>query len=812
MATYRSVTRTNDPLAVQLPSALPGEAMFALLEGMRDLVAAVDSEFRLLICNKAYADEMRRVFGTAPAVGDDALAILGCTPDRYGQLKAAWARALAGEAFTVSYTFGDPAVREEIYEVSFGPMQVGGEAAAFFIARNVTQRVHAEEEIRRQNADLEIRIAERAARLEQANRVLHEREERLSAALDASDTGTFRRDLRTGVAYWDANLQRLFGVEPSDRPRTMDELLAVVHPRDRQGIVDNYEQASRAFDLRTGVFRVVHPNGDVHWIHHRSRVYAGEDGRPAYVTGACSDVTALKLAQRAVEERENRIREMADCMPVMVWTRRHDLYLEYINRRWVEYTGLSLDEAREGGWEKVLHPDDRQRVLKAMADAKRRNVMLDLECQLRRGSDGAYRWHLMRSIPMLDHKGQLLRWYGTAIDIEEQIQTRRRLEQVKGELQRANYELAHSLAQLEGVVGSITEGLVLFDADGNRLAINAAGRRMHGIPQHGDVRQPRSESIESQEVRDLEGNPLPYDQWPSTRALRGETFSGAELTMRRLDNGAEWTASYSGAPVYDAHGRQIYAVVTFRDVTARRHTEQALQAAVEARDRFLSIASHELRTPLTTLTMQLQMARRRVDPAKGTAPTPEELARTLDVANRQTGRLAKLVDDLLDVSRSDIGRLEFRLQPVDLGELVDEVCGQFAITLEQAGCRLTRTLQPGVVGQWDAARLEQVIGNLLSNVTKYAAGSPVHVELARVGDRARLRIRDSGPGIPAEYRARIFDRFERYVQDSAITGLGLGLYLAKQIVEGHGGTIALCPGVSAGTCFEINLPLEPRAG
>src|SRR5699024_42631 len=121
---------------------------------------------------------------------------------------------------------------------------------------------------------------------------------------------------------------------------------------------------------------------------------------------------------------------------------------------------------------------------------------------------------------------------------------------------------------------------------------------------------------------------------------------------------------------------------------------------------FLSIASHELRTPLTTLTMQLQMARRRVDPETDTAPSPQELAKMLDTANRQTGRLTKLVDDLLDVSRSGLDRLEFRPQPTNLSQIVAETCAQFDAALHQAGCELSCSLEPDVIGLWDGGRLE----------------------------------------------------------------------------------------------------------
>jgi signal transduction histidine kinase len=175
---------------------------------------------------------------------------------------------------------------------------------------------------------------------------------------------------------------------------------------------------------------------------------------------------------------------------------------------------------------------------------------------------------------------------------------------------------------------------------------------------------------------------------------------------------------------------------------------------------------------------------------------------------RQVTHLTRLVDDLLDVSRSGLDQLEFHCQPMDLSQVVAETCSQFAIPLEQAGCELDCSLDSGVMGEWDDARLEQVIGNLLSNAIKYASGTQVQVRLRQDGQNAILTVRDHGPGIALIHSKQIFERFARFVPDNAVTGLGLGLYLTHQIVTGHGGTIELQPVKGPGACFVITLPLR----
>lgn len=510
-----------------------------------------------------------------------------------------------------------------------------------------------------------------------------------------------------------------------------------------------------------------------------------------------------------LEQARSTLHELADHMPVIVWIQAQDLSLEYVNRRWRDYGGLSLQASRQGGWHQLVHPEDLPRINTAMFRANQSAELFEVECRIRRASDGAYRWHLARSVPYLSSQGRPERWYGTAVDIEDKVQDQARLEQIKADLEQVNRSLSRGLARFEGVISNLAEGLVLFDKDGRRLLLNPAARRLHGLPMGMDIFGKQGQITHGFEIHDLDGHLLPVARWPSSRALRGETFSGLELRLRRLDNGAEWIASYSGAPVLDEAGRQEYAVITFRDVSEERAAAQALRTAVQARDRFLSVASHELRTPLTTLVMQLQMTRRRIDPDTNAAPSPAELAKTFDIANRQTNRLAKLVDDLLDVSRSSLNKLDFHFQPMDLGALVTEVAGQFAPALEQAGCQLRLHLAEGVVGVWDAGRLEQVLGNLLSNAIKYAAGTEVQIDLSRGAERAVLQVRDHGPGIPWGSRDKIFDRYERYVADTAVTGLGLGLFLAREIVRNHCGTIELVQAEGPGACFIVTLPLKP---
>jgi len=231
------------------------------------------------------------------------------------------------------------------------------------------------------------------------------------------------------------------------------------------------------------------------------------------------------------------------------------------------------------------------------------------------------------------------------------------------------------------------------------------------------------------------------------------------------------------------------------------------QEAIRVRDEFLAIASHELRTPLTTLLLQLDslaQATRHLEPRDAA-----RLRRKVDSSSRQAIRLTHLMDSLLDVSRITSGRLAITPEAMDLVKLTCEITERFRDQARAAGCELRLvTSEPSLEVAWDRLRVEQVLSNLLSNAIKYGAGQPIDLVVDRVGDRARVAIRDHGIGIDAADAERIFGRFERAVSPRHYGGLGLGLFIARQIVEAHGGEIHVGNGAGPGAELVVIMPTE----
>jgi signal transduction histidine kinase len=234
---------------------------------------------------------------------------------------------------------------------------------------------------------------------------------------------------------------------------------------------------------------------------------------------------------------------------------------------------------------------------------------------------------------------------------------------------------------------------------------------------------------------------------------------------------------------------------------------RSAQAAIRARDEFLAVAGHELRTPLAALMLQIESIRLAVVTGD-VACEPDRFATRLDKTFGHALRLARLVDGLLDVSRFAEGRIELLIEEVDVATLVRDTCDRFTEDASRAGCELTIVAPLPCPGRYDSQRLEQVLSNLLSNAMKYGESRPITVRCEQRDQHVVVSCEDRGIGIAAEDRERVFRRFERAVSERSYAGLGLGLWISRELVAAHGGTITLESEVGRGSTFAVKLPIN----
>ncbi|MBN8468655.1 response regulator [Corallococcus exiguus] len=285
--------------------------------------------------------------------------------------------------------------------------------------------------------------------------------------------------------------------------------------------------------------------------------------------------------------------------------------------------------------------------------------------------------------------------------------------------------------------------------------------------------------------------------------------AGEEASVEGLEAGADdyLVKPFSARELAARVRTQLEMARVRREVAELSSREAVLQDAVRARDEFLSVVSHELKTPLAGFRLQLDLIERGLGP-----DAHARLGERLLFTRRQVHRLATVVETLLDMSLLSSGPVHLKVEDVDLAALVKEEVAQAREELCREGCEVTLRVVGPVRGRFDRARLEQVVQGLLSNALKYGPGKPVEVHLEQVGPSARLTVVDHGMGVRAEDRERIWQRFERAVSVRNFGGLGLGLWIARQVVEAHGGTVGLSETPGGGATFTVSLPLAgPQA-
>jgi PAS domain S-box-containing protein len=412
--------------------------------------------------------------------------------------------------------------------------------------------------------------------------------------------------------------------------------------------------------------------------------------------------------------------------------------------------------------------------------------MLQVECRLRGGPDGPFRWHLARAVPEQGASGQIASWLGTFTDIEDQ--------------RRA----AEVLAEFKGTLDAVHDAVLIFDAKTWRfLYVNDGAALLLGRPLEELFRmRPTDVLCEYDEPR-LRELVAPLAEHPGKAVL--------EETRCRRKDGAEIPIEVSLQFIQADTGR---VVAIARDVTSRKladlerqHLYDEAVAAVRARDEFLTVASHELRGPLSALELRLTTLQRASEPGAHDTSSAEQMHSRICAASSQADRLAVLVGELLDVSRITAGKLELSRRTIDLAALARDVAGRFGDEAQKVGSPIEVHADGRVQGQWDPLRLEQVLTNLVSNALKFGGGSPVDVTVGRAGANARLAVRDRGIGIAPEDMERVFQRFGRTAAAATYAGLGMGLYIARQIVEAHGGTIRVESAPGKGSTFVAELPM-----
>ncbi len=377
-----------------------------------------------------------------------------------------------------------------------------------------------------------------------------------------------------------------------------------------------------------------------------------------------------------------------------------------------------------------------------------------------------------------------------------------RLTSANSELVQANVRsaeladlLAHQAVELEAIIANIADAVFVCDPSGKIIMINDAGLETLGVKRKGKGLRTLRDYLTAASIRQMDGKVIPAEELAISRALQGEVTRGVEEIIRDARTGRDRYLIVSAAPVRDPSGGMLGAVEVQSDISRVKELDLL-------KDQFITVAAHEIKTPVTAIKGFAQSMLR------SSTPLDQKYRAALETIVQQSDRIDSLVRDFMEISRMRRGDAVAPRERIDLAALVGRVVERTTPPTAKHRVFVSRSDRALVEGERD--RLEEVVMNLLENATRYSPhGGEVEVRIARKKGRAVVSVRDQGVGIPEARRSNVFERFYRAHIGTPLDygGLGLGLYMSRQIVRQYGGDMWFDSSEGAGSTFYFSLPL-----
>lgn len=480
----------------------------------------------------------------------------------------------------------------------------------------------------------------------------------------------------------------------------------------------------------------------------------------------------------------------------------------------------------------ALHPEDKEIMWQTVSKSQAERKPYVVEHRIIR-RDGEVRWLQGSGTTFFDENDQPIMMMGTALDITDKkvaVLDQKFLSEVS-EILSSSFNFLENLQKVaQKSIDYFCDGCIvdrlLPEGDLNRIVVAFTREELtpHVIEMH--KRYPQRLKIGHPIFDTLVGNQSYHIDHNSSLLESFKEKYGIEYTsdlaklnaksyfIVRLKNREHLLGTMmfislaDGKAKFTERHKWLAEEVSFRASMAMENSILFMnsQEAIRSRDEFLSIASHELKTPLTSLTLQNQMKKRQLE--KGALAMDEvKLRRIIDSEDQQLKRINRLIDDMLDIARIRAQRLTIHKEFFSFCHFISDVMERFTPQMEAAGCDVSINLCPEFQVNADIYRIEQVVVNMLTNAMKYGAGRPIWIEVLQSDSKVTFKVHDNGPGIEEKDLERIFQRFERAVTGREISGLGLGLYISRQIVDQHQGSLYVKSSPGVGSTFVMELPL-----
>jgi PAS domain S-box-containing protein len=515
--------------------------------------------------------------------------------------------------------------------------------------------------------------------------------------------------------------------------------------------------------------------------------------------------------------RIEEYRSLVEAIPHLVFVAEPNGEVEYYNQRYADYLGIQTEDSDD--FERILiHPDDFDACQRRWNESIATGLPYEIEYRLQRASDGEYRWHLGRALPISDDQGRIIKWFGTCTDIHDQkmaeeeirvlnAELEQRVRDRTAELERSNVELANQilerkrleekeyahLERLKRMVDILPLGVVITDEAQSILHVNERFCALFDIQTHPSLLIGQSMDEVMRLAKRASADPLYY----LNRLQRMVDSQERKLEEEvQLANGNILLRDYLPIAV---HGRSRGHVFLYRDITQERRIDAA-------KSEFMSLASHQLRTPLTSVRWAIgrlaKLLKGRLD---------ENEAKLIASAKDAVMHMASSIDTMLTISRIESGKVTIKREQLSLPPVLEAVMRQERASIGAKGLQMTVDCNIDSPIETDASFLTEILANLLNNAVKYTpAGGRIAIRCSKQEKMARIDVEDTGWGIPQHQQQKIFSKFFRgdNVLKMHTDGTGLGLYLAYRLVQLLEGHLSFVSQEGKGTTFTLTLPID----
>jgi PAS domain S-box-containing protein len=626
---------------------------------------------------------------------------------------------------------------------------------------------------------------------------LRRSESYLAEAQKLTNTGSYAWCVASGeIIYWSQEIYRLFGFDPKKGIPPFETFRQRIHPDDQARAADVLERTIRDKVPYEILFRAVLPDGRLKYIHSVGHPVFNPSGEVVEVVGTNMDVTERQQAEEALRRSEQRLRDVIETIPTMAWTALPDGANDFANQRWLEYTGKDRENTSGAGWKTAFHPADIATHVEKWHMSLTTGKPFENEARLRRTGNGEYRWFLHRAVPLRDELGNIVKWYGTATDIEDRKRAEEALRRSEGylaEAQKLTRSGSWAWNVRRGAIFWSREVFRIYECDPEKInpTWSYILERIHPEDRAGIEQRAKMEASQKERV-DSEGD------------FRIVLPDGKIKHLHSIAH-----------PVIDESGEITEVVGTVMDVTERKLAEEARERLRQAQADLAHVTrvttmgeltaslAHEIKQPITAAATNAKTCLRWL------GHDQPDVAEAREAASRIIKDVTR-ASDIISRIRSLFKKGAPQRESLDVNEVIEEMIALLRNEASRYSILISSDLAdnlPKIMA--DHVQLQQVFMNLMLNGIEAMTDAQRPGKLTVKSQQAEngqilISISDTGAGLPAEQADQIFNAFFT----TKPQGTGMGLAISRSIIESHGGRLWVSATCGSGATFHFTLPSE----